>query len=93
MKKKFFIQLYILKLFANEILSKYAYFDFKLTCLDDYVKYINSSESSFYPETPYIMCLTLNLNYIYNLEKIIQDLDKQICFYIVNCQGYFFIFI
>ena len=68
-------------------LSKYSYFDFKLTCLDNYVKYINSSEGSFYPKNPYEICNYLVLNYIYNFEKIKQDLDKKICLYIVNCWG------
>ena len=86
MIKKIFIHLYILKLLLKEIFSKYAYFDFKLTCLDDYAKYINSSEGIIYPKNPYEIPFggRNNYYYIYNFEKVKQDLEKKICIYIVN---------
>ena len=82
MIRRCLIHISILKLLlVKEIFSKYAYFDFKLTCVDDFVKYINSSEGLIYPENPNEK---YNLSYIYNFEKLKQDLDKKICIHIVN---------
>ena len=82
MKKRCFIHIYILKLLlVKEIFSKYAYFDFKLACVDDYVKYIISSEGIIYPKNPKE---EYDLDHIYNFETFKQDLDKKICFCIYN---------
>ena len=90
MIKRFFIQISILKLFLiNKIFLKYAYFDFKLTCVDDFPKYIISSEKIVYPENSNEICYgeRADKNHIYNFEKVKQDLEQKICICIYNCQG------
>ena len=81
MIKKYFIQICILKLLlVNKIFLKYAYFDFKLSCVDDFPKYIISSERIFYPENQNEVCYGIrkDKNHIYKFEKIKQNLEQKI---------------
>jgi len=90
MIKRFFIQICILKLLlVNKIFLKYAYFDFKLACVDDYPEYIISSEGIIYPENPNQLCLgkRADKGHIYNFEKVKNDLEQKICICIFNCDG------
>ena len=84
MKTIFFIHLYILKLLFKQTYTIYAYFDFKLACVDNYVRYINSSEGIIYEKYENIYLLK---NHIYIFEKVKQDLEKRICIYIDNWWG------
>ena len=78
-------------LLVKKIFSKYAYFDIKLACVDDFVKYIISSEGIFYPKNP---IERFDMNHIYDFDIFKQDLDKKICigFYNFHINEAFFSF-
>ena len=82
MKKIFFIHLYILKLLLKQTCTIYGYFDFKLVWVDNYVRYINSSEGIIYEK------YKSNLNFpTFIFENVKQDLEKKICIYFYNGWG------
>ena len=91
MKSNFFIQIYIFELLAKEIFLINVYCDFQIYHAIDYPKYIISSEGIIYPKKPYEVCYKKNgrdmHDFLYNFEKIKQDLEKKICIYMIGCQA------